>query len=195
MFNIIHPAREPSDLLQICRSPSMLNSQSKASQTRQLLSPKACGGRVLISARRSRGQRSGSCSAAATITGNTSPAGMPCARRVNGPETASRQRSGRSQVGIRMVPRHTPLTSRSSACGGLCRTTAAPVKPSATHFWVAGPRHSSACGAGICLCSLERSPLLDEGAVVQLGEGLPQLGLGVHHDRAVPGDRLLDRLA
>src|SRR5262249_9768309 len=43
--------------------------------------------------------------------------------------------------------------------------------------------------------TLMRSPLLDERAVVQLGEGLPQLGLGIHHDRTVPGDRLLDRLA
>src|ERR1700756_5158516 len=40
-----------------------------------------------------------------------------------------------------------------------------------------------------------RSPFLDERAVVQFGEGLPQLGLGVHYDRAVPRYRLLDRLA
>src|SRR5579864_8123351 len=38
-------------------------------------------------------------------------------------------------------------------------------------------------------------PLLDERAGVQLVEGLLQLGLGVHDDRAVPGDRLADRLA
>src|SRR5262245_24379697 len=39
------------------------------------------------------------------------------------------------------------------------------------------------------------SPVLDEGAVAQLAHRLLQLGLRVHHDRAVPGDRLLDRLA
>src|SRR5215471_20763040 len=39
------------------------------------------------------------------------------------------------------------------------------------------------------------SAVLDEGAVAQLGDGLLQLGLGVHHDRPVPGDGLLDRLA
>src|SRR5262245_54289485 len=39
------------------------------------------------------------------------------------------------------------------------------------------------------------SPVLDERAVAQLQGGLLQLGLGVHHDRPVPGDRLLDRLA
>jgi hypothetical protein len=36
MFNIIHPARETSDVLQICRISSMRTSQSKATQTRQL---------------------------------------------------------------------------------------------------------------------------------------------------------------
>src|SRR5580704_16162803 len=41
-----------------------------------------------------------------------------------------------------------------------------------------------------------RPPILaDEGAVAQLGKGLLQLGFGVHHNRAIPGDRLLDRLA
>src|SRR6267142_532886 len=39
------------------------------------------------------------------------------------------------------------------------------------------------------------SPVLDEGPVIQLRDRLLQLGLGVHHDRPVPGDRLLDRLA
>ena len=39
-----------------------------------------------------------------------------------------------------------------------------------------------------------RSPLLDESAVVQLGERLAQLPR-VHHDRPVPGHRLLERLA
>src|SRR5579871_918048 len=38
-------------------------------------------------------------------------------------------------------------------------------------------------------------PVLDEGAVVQLRDRLLQLSLGVHHDRAVPRDRLLDGLA
>ena len=37
--------------------------------------------------------------------------------------------------------------------------------------------------------------MLDERAVAQLGNRLLQFRLGVHHDRAVPGDRLLDRLA
>jgi redox-sensitive bicupin YhaK (pirin superfamily) len=40
-----------------------------------------------------------------------------------------------------------------------------------------------------------RSLVLFEGAVVELGHRLLQLCLGVHHDRAVPGDRLLDGLA
>ena len=35
----------------------------------------------------------------------------------------------------------------------------------------------------------------DEGAVVQIAEGLTQLGLGIHHDRAMPGHRLFDRRA
>src|SRR6266436_8068829 len=39
------------------------------------------------------------------------------------------------------------------------------------------------------------SPLLDERAVVQLGERLLKLGLGVHHDRPVPRNRFLDRFA
>src|SRR5215467_7799858 len=39
------------------------------------------------------------------------------------------------------------------------------------------------------------SPVLDEGAVVELGHRLLQLRLGVHHDRPIPGDRLLDGLA
>src|SRR6516162_11136243 len=39
------------------------------------------------------------------------------------------------------------------------------------------------------------SPVLDEGAVVELGHCLLQLRLGVHHDRAIPGDRFLDGLA
>src|SRR6201996_9278431 len=38
-------------------------------------------------------------------------------------------------------------------------------------------------------------PLPDKRPLPELGEGLLQLGLRVHHDRAVPGDRLLDRLA
>ena len=36
---------------------------------------------------------------------------------------------------------------------------------------------------------------MNEGAAVQLGPGLPQLSLGIHHDRPVPGYRLLKRLA
>jgi hypothetical protein len=37
--------------------------------------------------------------------------------------------------------------------------------------------------------------LLDERSVANLGECLLDLALGVHHDRAIPGNRLLDRLA
>src|SRR5579862_6641399 len=37
--------------------------------------------------------------------------------------------------------------------------------------------------------------LADESAVAQLCESLLQLGLAVHHDRSIPGDRFLDRLA
>src|SRR5713101_7586722 len=40
-----------------------------------------------------------------------------------------------------------------------------------------------------------RSAVLDERPVAQLGHGLLQFRIGVHHDRSVPGDRLLDRLA
>src|SRR6476646_7385533 len=40
-----------------------------------------------------------------------------------------------------------------------------------------------------------RRPILDEGAVAQLGYGLLKLRLRVHHDRSVPGDRFLDRFA
>src|SRR5450759_2316108 len=36
--------------------------------------------------------------------------------------------------------------------------------------------------------------LLDERSVTQLRDRLLQLSLSVHHDRSVPGDRLLDRL-
>jgi hypothetical protein len=39
------------------------------------------------------------------------------------------------------------------------------------------------------------SAMLDEGARLQFVDGLSKLFLRVHHDRAVPGDRLLDRLA
>ena len=35
--------------------------------------------------------------------------------------------------------------------------------------------------------------MLDERAVLQFAHCLLQLGLGVHHDRPVPGDRLFDR--
>src|SRR5262245_22498529 len=39
------------------------------------------------------------------------------------------------------------------------------------------------------------SALADERPIAQLGDRLLQLGLGVHHDRAIPSNRLLDRLA
>jgi hypothetical protein len=47
---------------------------------------------------------------------------------------------------------------------------------------------------GVNLADGSLSPL-DERSAAQLADGLLQLGLGVHHDRAVPGDRLLERLA
>src|SRR5437899_4860178 len=37
------------------------------------------------------------------------------------------------------------------------------------------------------------SAMLDEAAVLQLGVGVPQLGLRVHHDRPRPSHRLLER--
>jgi hypothetical protein len=40
-----------------------------------------------------------------------------------------------------------------------------------------------------------RSAALDERSVAQLGDRLLQLRLRVHHDRSVPGHRLLDRFA
>ena len=61
------------------------------------------------SARRSSGPRTGWSSAAATITGSTSPAGMPSGAAGIGPATASRRRSGRSastRPGRRDGPRH-----------------------------------------------------------------------------------------
>src|SRR5215475_4799318 len=42
---------------------------------------------------------------------------------------------------------------------------------------------------------MRRSALADERPVAQFGNRLLQLGLGVHHDRAIPRNRLLDRLA
>ena len=55
------------------------------------------------SARRSSGPRSGWCSAAATTTGSTSPAGTRCGTRARatGPAIASRRRSGRSPAATR----------------------------------------------------------------------------------------------
>src|SRR5213593_5055081 len=38
-----------------------------------------------------------------------------------------------------------------------------------------------------------RSAMLDEAAVLQLGVGVPQLRLRVHHDRPRPSHRLLER--
>src|SRR3954466_5893522 len=37
--------------------------------------------------------------------------------------------------------------------------------------------------------------MFDEGSIAKLRNGLLQFGLRVHHDRAVPGDRLFERLA
>jgi P27 family predicted phage terminase small subunit len=67
--------------------------------------------RASTSARRSSGPRSGWCSAAATTTGSTSPAGTRCGRGHQGPlerATASSRRSGRSEPrpGRRHGPRH-----------------------------------------------------------------------------------------
>ena len=37
--------------------------------------------------------------------------------------------------------------------------------------------------------------MLDKRAVIQFGNGLAKLLLGVHHDGAIPSDRFSDRLA
>ena len=42
---------------------------------------------------------------------------------------------------------------------------------------------------------LSRSTVLDEVAGLQFAHGLAELGLGVHDDGAVPGDRFFERLA
>ena len=42
---------------------------------------------------------------------------------------------------------------------------------------------------------LLRRPLLDEGASIELVERELKFRARIHHDRAVPGDRLFDRLA
>src|SRR5471030_1589523 len=39
------------------------------------------------------------------------------------------------------------------------------------------------------------SALFDERAGAELRDRLPQLRLGVHHDRSIPGDRLLERFS
>src|SRR5689334_23649803 len=59
--------------------------------------------------------------------------------------------------------------------------------------WIAG----SSPAMTRCAIALKRRLLLlpDERAVAQLAHRLVQFGLRVHHDRPVPGDRLLDRLA
>ena len=73
------------------------------------------GVRLRASARRSSGTRTGSCSAAATITGSTSRAGTRCAgQTATGPATASRPRSGRSRH-ARIATPATARRSRSSA--------------------------------------------------------------------------------
>src|SRR5204863_3833741 len=51
-----------------------------------------------------------------TTTGNTSPAGTPCAPRATGPVTASRPRCGPSRAAGRTPKPSTERRSRSSAC-------------------------------------------------------------------------------
>src|SRR5215510_16525097 len=58
-----------------------------------------------------------------------------------------------------------------------------------------GPRRCSQRGPLSSNAVWSRSAVLDERAVAQLGDRLLELGLRVHHDRAVPGDGFLDRLA
>src|SRR5215470_18487839 len=43
--------------------------------------------------------------------------------------------------------------------------------------------------------ALLRGGVLDEGAGAHVGHRLPELVLGVHHDRAIPCNGLFDRLA
>ena len=52
------------------------------------------------------------------------------------------------------------------------------------HFWIRHKTPSRSC-----------LPLLDEGALLKLGDRLPELLLRVHDDRSVPRHRLFDRLA
>jgi hypothetical protein len=54
---------------------------------------------------------------------------MPCARQVNGLGIGSRRRFGIFQAAIRIAIRRTAPKSRSSACGGLCKTGQAVYDP------------------------------------------------------------------
>src|SRR5689334_9298390 len=54
---------------------------------------------------------------------------------------------------------------------------------------------ASAVSASATTAVLLRLLMLDEGAIVELGDGLLQLGLRVHDDRAVPRHGFFERLA
>jgi hypothetical protein len=84
----------------------------------------------------------GWCSAAAIITGSTSPAGMRCGKvaPAHGVATASRRRCGRSQARDRMPRPYTARKSRWSACAAQCLTTAAWGKRSTSRSWARVPR-------------------------------------------------------
>src|SRR5215471_1682155 len=56
-------------------------------------------------------------------------------------------------------------------------------------------RDAPACMSHRGSSSVRPSSVLDKGASVQFGNRLLQFGLGVHHDRPIPGDWFLDRLA
>src|SRR2546430_1837945 len=84
---------------------------------------------------------------------------------------------------------------RSRTRGTMTSSSASQVRLSPSTGSVDGIQLMAILPSASALVSRLASALLDERAFVQFGEGLLQLGLGVHHDRAIPGDRLLDRLA
>src|SRR6266545_2222306 len=59
--------------------------------------------------------------------------------------------------------------------------------------WTNEASPSAAAATSTCLMLL-RTFRLQERPLLELVVGLPELLLRVHHDRAVPGDRLLERL-
>jgi hypothetical protein len=101
--------------------------------------PRASPPAASTSARRSSGRRSAWCSGAATTTGSTSPAGMPCATapRGIGQAIASRPRCGPFPPATRTLRRCTGRRSRWRACAVRSRTTPALARRSTSRS--AGP--------------------------------------------------------